>query len=91
MPRQPGVPQLHSVLPDEVIADFISWVEMGAPDPRVGKALSAIHDMPARDWTVESLAARSGLSRSAFAVRFSAAAGQPLHRGHVEALHPRLA
>ena len=25
-------------LPDEVIEDFVRWVEMGAPDPRVGKA-----------------------------------------------------
>ncbi len=25
-------------LPDEVIDDFVRWVEMGAPDPRVGKA-----------------------------------------------------
>ncbi|HEY2250468.1 MAG TPA: DUF1549 domain-containing protein, partial [Planctomycetaceae bacterium] len=25
-------------LPDEVIADFEKWVEMGAPDPRIGKA-----------------------------------------------------
>jgi hypothetical protein len=25
-------------LPDEVIADFEKWVEMGAPDPRMGKA-----------------------------------------------------
>ena len=25
-------------LPDEVIEDFVQWIEMGAPDPRVGKA-----------------------------------------------------
>ncbi|HEX4143156.1 MAG TPA: PSD1 and planctomycete cytochrome C domain-containing protein [Pirellulales bacterium] len=25
-------------LPDEVIDDFVQWIEMGAPDPRVGKA-----------------------------------------------------
>ena len=25
-------------LPDEVIDDFVDWIEMGAPDPRVGKA-----------------------------------------------------
>jgi hypothetical protein len=28
-------------LPDEVIDDFVQWVEMGAPDPRVGKAANA--------------------------------------------------
>jgi hypothetical protein len=25
-------------LPDEVVEDFMQWIEMGAPDPRVGKA-----------------------------------------------------
>jgi AraC-like DNA-binding protein len=49
----------------------------GLMDPHVGKALSAIHDEPARDWTVESLATLTGLSRSAFAARFPAAVGQP--------------
>jgi hypothetical protein len=28
-------------LPDEVIADFVKWIEMGAPDPRQGKAPAA--------------------------------------------------
>lgn len=54
----------------------LGWLS-GLVDPQVGKALSAIHDMPARDWTVESLAALSGLSRSAFAARFATAVGQP--------------
>ena len=49
----------------------------GLMDPHVGKALAAIHEEPARDWTVESLAALSGLSRSAFAARFPTVVGQP--------------
>ena len=28
-------------LPDAVIADFVAWVEMGAPDPRVGASVTA--------------------------------------------------
>ena len=28
-------------LPDEVIADFVKWIEMGAPDPRDGEAVVA--------------------------------------------------
>jgi len=28
-------------LPDEVIADFEKWVEMGVPDPRIGKAANS--------------------------------------------------
>jgi AraC-like DNA-binding protein len=53
----------------------LGWLS-GLMDPQVGKALSAIHDDPARDWTVESLAALTGLSRSAFAARFPTAVGQ---------------
>jgi AraC-like DNA-binding protein len=46
-------------------------------DPVVGPAVWAIHDDPARDWTVASLAQRSGLSRAAFARRFNEAVGEP--------------
>ena len=28
-------------LPDAVIADFVAWVEMGAPDPRIGASVMA--------------------------------------------------
>lgn len=31
----------ESKLPDTVIADFVKWIEMGAPDPREGKATAA--------------------------------------------------
>ncbi len=54
----------------------LGWLS-GLVDPPVGKALSAIHDEPARDWTVESLAELSSMSRSAFAARFAAMVGQP--------------
>ena len=54
----------------------LGWLS-GLMDRQIGKALSAMHDDPARNWTVESLAALSGLSRSAFAARFPAAVGQP--------------
>lgn len=39
-------------------------------DPQIGTALSAIHDRVKTPWTVESLAAAAGMSRSAFAARF---------------------
>jgi AraC-like DNA-binding protein len=39
-------------------------------DPQVGRALSLIHERPADPWTVESLAAAVGMSRSRFAERF---------------------
>ncbi|MEU3354548.1 AraC family transcriptional regulator [Streptomyces sp. NPDC037389] len=46
-------------------------------DPAVTAALQAIHGDPARPWTVEELGARAGLSRAAFARRFTALVGQP--------------
>jgi AraC-like DNA-binding protein len=45
-------------------------------DPRMGTALSAIHDSVNTPWTVESLAEAAGMSRSAFAVRFKELLGQ---------------
>ncbi|WP_051466749.1 AraC family transcriptional regulator [Actinomadura oligospora] len=46
-------------------------------DPAISAALHAIHRAPARPWTVASLAAEAGLSRAAFAKRFSGMVGQP--------------
>jgi AraC-like DNA-binding protein len=45
-------------------------------DSQVGAALNAIHDSVNTPWTVESLAAAAGMSRSAFAVRFKELLGQ---------------
>ncbi len=39
-------------------------------DLRIQKVLEAIHNDPAQDWTVESLAAIAAMSRSAFAAKF---------------------
>lgn len=44
-------------------------------DPQVGRALELIHEAPGRPWTVESLAAAVGMSRSRFAERFARALG----------------
>jgi AraC-like DNA-binding protein len=45
-------------------------------DRAVAPALAAIHATPSANWTVESLAARSGLSRAAFARRFAVLVGE---------------
>ncbi|MER6998409.1 AraC family transcriptional regulator [Streptomyces sp. NPDC000410] len=45
-------------------------------DPAVTAALDAMHGDPAHPWTVEELGARAGLSRAAFARRFTALVGQ---------------
>ncbi|MDX2297524.1 MULTISPECIES: AraC family transcriptional regulator [Streptomyces] len=46
-------------------------------DAAIAPALTAIHDKPGSQWTVESLATRAGLSRAAFARRFNDLVGEP--------------
>jgi len=48
----------------------------GLRDPFVGRALAALHDRPAKPWTVESLAREAALSRSALAERFTHLIGE---------------
>ncbi len=45
-------------------------------DPQIGSALRSMHEKVEAPWTVESLAAVSGMSRSAFAVRFKELVGE---------------
>ena len=49
----------------------------GTMDPVIGEAITAIHANPRHPWTVERLAQKSNLSRSAFAERFAMRAGRP--------------
>ncbi|MFF1902359.1 AraC family transcriptional regulator [Kitasatospora sp. NPDC058218] len=46
-------------------------------DSAVAPALAAIHEDPSAPWTVEALAGRAGLSRAAFARRFTTLVGEP--------------
>jgi AraC-like DNA-binding protein len=48
----------------------------GASDPAVSRALAAMHREPARDWTLEELAQRAGVSRSVLTERFARILGQ---------------
>jgi AraC-like DNA-binding protein len=59
-------------LPD----DRKGWLA-GVRDRFVGRALASMHAQPAYDWTVDELARKVGLSRSALAQRFSDLLGQP--------------
>src|SRR5258708_15555738 len=45
-------------------------------DPKIGAALKAMHERVENPWTVESLAAAAGMSRSAFALRFKELLGE---------------
>lgn len=42
----------------------------GLADDRLGKALTAIHEDPSRDWGLSTMATVAGMSRARFAVRF---------------------
>ena len=47
-----------------------------AKDDRIARAVAAIHQNPARDWTNERLAKLSGMSKSSFVDRFGQIMGQ---------------
>jgi AraC-like DNA-binding protein len=49
----------------------------GLRDPIVGRAVAFLHSRPAQRWTTEQLAQEVGLSRSAFAERFTGLMGEP--------------
>ncbi len=81
-----GSAGILSRLTDVVSASIVrGWVECGCSDatgwidalhdPRLGRALAALHRDPSRNWTVASLAAEMGSSRSVFAERFLAVTG----------------
>jgi AraC-like DNA-binding protein len=53
----------------------VSGLLAGLADRRLAKALNAMHDEPSRDWSLERLAARAGMSRARFAVNFRETVG----------------
>lgn len=83
---RPGGGAVVSALLDMLLLYIIrAWLDEHASsgwaaalnDPAIAAALRAVHDDPARAWTVESLGAEAGLSRAAFSRRFAALVGQP--------------
>lgn len=87
--RQPGhgsaaiLTRLAEIVLVEVFRNLIdkrlmnSGILAGLADPRLARAIAAIHAEPGRDWTLASLAAEAGLSRTAFAMGFSHQVGIP--------------
>ncbi|MCA0045060.1 AraC family transcriptional regulator [Celeribacter litoreus] len=53
------------------------WLK-AARDPKIGRAIVAIHRDPAADWSVDVLAQVAGQSRSAFSARFTTLVGTPV-------------
>jgi AraC-like DNA-binding protein len=50
------------------------WLS-GLSDPRISRAISAIHSQPSRRWSIEELAGEAGMSRSSFYNRFNKLVG----------------
>jgi len=47
-------------------------------DERIGKSLSLIHTNPGKQWTLEILGKETGMSRTAFATKFTELVGEPM-------------
>jgi AraC-like DNA-binding protein len=58
-------------------AKINSGLLLGLSSPQLAKALTAMHESPGEPWTVAQLAEASGMSRTAFAVKFKQLVGQP--------------
>jgi AraC-like DNA-binding protein len=78
------IAKLSELLFVEAVRQFVAslpaerrgWLA-GLRDPQIGRALSMLHARPTEVWTAEALALGVGMSRSAFAERFSSVVGQP--------------
>jgi AraC-like DNA-binding protein len=83
---QPGSDVVTARLADVLVVQAVrAWLESAAPDrgwvaglrdPLLGRALSAFHADPAAPWSLDSLARTAGMSRSAFAARFTDLMGE---------------
>jgi AraC-like DNA-binding protein len=88
--QRPGGDTVLTRLADVLIIQTIRWsIEHDSDgrqagwlaalrDAQIGRAITLIHREPARAWTVGSLAAEVGMSRSAFADRFTRTLGEPV-------------
>ena len=81
---QTVVSRLADVLFIQIVRGHLASVDPEASgwlgalgDPQIGAALGRIHENPGSAWTVQSLAASAGMSRSAFATRFNRLVGEP--------------
>ena len=62
-------------LEEEAPNQQANWLN-ALSDKRVGAAMRALHDDPAKAWTVDTLASVAGMSRSAFSARFKERIGE---------------
>jgi AraC-like DNA-binding protein len=85
---RPGAETVLTRLADILVIQGIrTWLGSAGPEERgylaglvdaqLGRALLAMHRHPERSWQVATLARAAGMSRSAFAARFSELCGKP--------------
>lgn len=88
---RPGGETVITRLADILVIQMVRrWIETATDvdsgwiaalrDEQLGRAIGAIHREPGADWTLESLAQRAAMSRSAFAARFTDVVGEPAMR-----------
>ncbi|NVK42909.1 MAG: AraC family transcriptional regulator [Oceanospirillaceae bacterium] len=80
--RQAALDRLCELLIIELLRYLMEMDEIdsgllaGLADPRLARALNAIHEHPAEPWTLQRLAAEAGMSRARFAKAFRDTVGQ---------------
>jgi transcriptional regulator GlxA family with amidase domain len=85
---RPGSAAVLARLSEVLFAEAIRYYAEGLPpgqpgflaalrDRHVGRALALLHEAPAHPWSVEELARKVGLSRSALGERFNELLGAP--------------
>lgn len=57
-------------------AELPAGLLTGLADPRLARALVAVHEQPGQSWSLERMAQQAGMSRSAFAACFRTVVGQ---------------
>ena len=84
--RQAVVDRLFEVVLIRILRQLMSNAQVeegllaGLADPRLARALVALHERPGEAWPLASMAQQAGLSRSAFAARFRQVLGvTPAH------------
>lgn len=79
--RQAVLDRLIEVVFIQVLRDLMDQKRLnvgllaGLAEPRLVKAINAMHREPSRSWTLEDLAATAGMSRARFAARFREVVG----------------
>ena len=104
-PKPGGVVVAHSLARIMLVQALRTYILDGArndlgglsalSDVQISRAIAAMQEEPAVNWTVERLAGRAGMSRASFALKFKAAAHQSpveyLTRGRMLLAEDRIA